>query len=57
MCFEAFTLLSFFTFLDLAKGGCINEFHWDGGGSYNYKHWKEDMLTDSEVITRISFIC
>ncbi|KAJ6216428.1 hypothetical protein RDWZM_007585 [Blomia tropicalis] len=38
---------------DLAKGGCITEFHWEGGGSYNYKHWKEDMLTDSEIILHL----
>lgn len=38
---------------DLAKGGCITEFLWDGGGSYNYKHWKEDMLTDSEIILHL----
>lgn len=29
------------------------EFLWDGGGSYNYKQWKEGMLTDSEIILHL----
>lgn len=34
---------------DLAQGGCMSQFFWDGGGSYQYRHWREDMVTDSEV--------
>nr|XP_027197643.1 transmembrane protein 209-like [Dermatophagoides pteronyssinus] len=39
---------------DLAKGGCMIEFLWDGGGSYNYRPWKQDsMLTDAELILHV----
>lgn len=39
---------------DLAKGGCMIEFLWDGGGSYNYRPWKQDsLLTDAELILHV----
>ncbi|OTF76827.1 Cytochrome B561-like protein [Euroglyphus maynei] len=39
---------------DLAKGGCMIEFLWDGGGNYNYRPWKQDsMLTDAELILHV----
>ncbi|KPM02725.1 Cytochrome B561-like protein [Sarcoptes scabiei] len=38
---------------DLAKGGCMIEFLWDGGGTYNYQQWKEDNITDSEILMHL----
>ena len=34
---------------DLAKGGCIGKFIWNSGGSYGYKLWSEELVTDSAV--------
>lgn len=42
---------------DLAQGGCMSQFFWDGGGSYQYRHWREDMVTDSEVINSLLLLC
>lgn len=34
---------------DLEKGGCMSEFKWNGGGSYNEKEWDPSLPTDSAV--------
>lgn len=33
----------------LAKGGCMSEFKWNGGGSHNGKEWDSSLPTDSAV--------
>lgn len=33
----------------LAKGGCMSEFKWNGGGSHNGKEWDTSLPTDSAV--------
>lgn len=34
---------------DLAKGGCMSDFKWNGGGNYNGKEWNYSLPTDSTV--------
>lgn len=34
---------------ELAKGGCMSEFRWNGGSNYNRKDWDESLPTDSAV--------
>lgn len=34
---------------DLAKGGCMSDFKWNGGGNYNGKQWDYSLPTDSVV--------
>lgn len=34
----------------LARGGCMSEFKWNGGSSYNGKEWDESLPTDSAVV-------
>lgn len=40
---------TYFYYADLAKGGCMVEYNWNGGGFYNRKPWNEDLPTDSAV--------
>lgn len=35
--------------LELAKGGCMSEFRWNSGGSFNGKPWDENLPTDAMV--------
>lgn len=35
---------------ELGKGGCMSEFKWNSGGTYNGKEWDESLVNDSEVI-------
>jgi len=39
----------FFLTIDLASGGCISAFKWNGGGEYKGKPWNESLQTDSAV--------
>jgi len=34
---------------DLASGGCISAFKWNGGAHYKGKPWNESLPTDSAV--------
>lgn len=38
---------------ELAKGGCMSEFKWNGGSCYNGKDWDESLPSDSAVIYEI----
>ncbi|KAJ3665391.1 hypothetical protein Zmor_000888 [Zophobas morio] len=38
---------------ELAKGGCMSEFKWNGGSSYNGKEWEESLPTDSAIIMHL----
>lgn len=38
---------------ELTKGGCMSEYRWNGGSSYNGKEWDESLPTDSAVKQRI----
>ncbi|XP_072388155.1 transmembrane protein 209 isoform X1 [Diabrotica undecimpunctata] len=38
---------------DLAKGGCMSEFKWNGGGKYNGKEWDESLPTDCAVVMHL----
>lgn len=39
---------------ELAKGGCMSEFKWNSGGSYNGKEWDDSLVNDSEVSRKTS---
>lgn len=39
---------------ELAKGGCMSDFKWNGGSSYNGKEWDYSLPTDSAVKKRFS---
>lgn len=34
---------------ELSKGGCMSEFKWNGGSSFNGKEWDNSLPTDSAV--------
>lgn len=34
---------------ELAKGGCMSDFKWNGGSSFNGKEWDYSLPTDSAV--------
>lgn len=34
---------------ELAKGGCMSDFKWNGGSSHNGKEWDYSLPTDSAV--------
>lgn len=34
---------------ELAKGGCMSEFKWNGGSSYKGKDWDDSLPTDCAV--------
>lgn len=34
---------------ELAKGGCMSEFRWNSGSSFNGKDWDNSLPTDSAV--------
>jgi hypothetical protein len=38
---------------ELAKGGCMSEFKWNGGSSYNGKEWEESLPTDSAIVMHL----
>ncbi|CAH1977536.1 unnamed protein product [Acanthoscelides obtectus] len=38
---------------ELAKGGCMSEFKWNGGGSYNEKPWNESLPTDCKIVMHL----
>ncbi|XP_060533654.1 transmembrane protein 209 [Cylas formicarius] len=38
---------------ELAKGGCMSEFKWNRGGSYNGKEWDDSLPTDCSVIMHL----
>lgn len=40
---------SLFCSADLANGGCISAFKWNGGAEYKGKPWNESLPTDSAV--------
>ncbi|KFM69450.1 Transmembrane protein 209, partial [Stegodyphus mimosarum] len=41
---------------DLAHGGCMGDFKWNSGGTYDDKQWCDDLPTDSAIIIHI-FCC
>ncbi|RZB39699.1 transmembrane protein 209 [Asbolus verrucosus] len=38
---------------ELTRGGCMSEFKWNGGSSYNGKEWDESLPTDSAIIMHL----
>lgn len=34
---------------ELAKGGCMSEFKWNGGSNYKGKEWDDSLPTDCAV--------
>jgi len=42
---------------DLASGGCISAFKWNGGADYKGKAWNESLLTDSAVCSLCCMSC
>nr|CAD7589196.1 unnamed protein product [Timema genevievae] len=38
---------------ELAKGGCISEFRWNGGGNFHGKPWEDHLPTDSDVVMHL----
>ena len=40
---------------DLASGGCISAFKWNGGREYKGKPWNDSLPTDSTVCTVVLF--
>ncbi|CAH0550513.1 unnamed protein product [Brassicogethes aeneus] len=38
---------------ELAKGGCMSEFKWNGGSSYNGKEWDDSLPTDCAIIMHL----
>lgn len=34
---------------ELARGGCMSEFKWNGGSNYKGKDWDESLPTDCAV--------
>jgi Cytochrome B561, N terminal len=42
-------LILYLTYSELSNGGCISEFRWNSGSSYNRKPWDESLPTDAQV--------
>ncbi|XP_063241850.1 transmembrane protein 209 isoform X1 [Bacillus rossius redtenbacheri] len=38
---------------ELAKGGCMSEFKWNGGGTLNGKPWEDHLPTDSAIVMHL----
>ncbi|XP_018573554.1 transmembrane protein 209 [Anoplophora glabripennis] len=38
---------------ELARGGCMSEFKWNGGSSYNGKDWDDSLPTDCAVVMHL----
>ncbi|KAK3909516.1 Transmembrane protein 209 [Frankliniella fusca] len=38
---------------ELAKGGCMSEFRWNSGGSFNGKPWDENLPTDATLVMHL----
>ncbi|XP_050296289.1 transmembrane protein 209 [Anthonomus grandis grandis] len=38
---------------ELARGGCMSEFKWNGGGHYNGKDWDQSLPTDCAVVMHL----
>ncbi|KAG5891421.1 hypothetical protein JTB14_031487 [Gonioctena quinquepunctata] len=38
---------------ELARGGCISEFKWNGGSSYNGKEWDVSLPTDCAIVMHL----
>lgn len=38
---------------ELAKGGCMSEFKWNGGGKYGGKDWDESLPTDCAIVMHL----
>ncbi|XP_032895939.1 transmembrane protein 209 [Amblyraja radiata] len=38
---------------ELAHGGCMSSFRWNGGGDYKSRKWDTDLPTDSAIIMRM----
>ncbi|XP_066249033.1 transmembrane protein 209 [Euwallacea similis] len=38
---------------DLAKGGCMSEFKWNGGCAFNGKDWDESLPTDCAIVMHL----
>ncbi|XP_023029269.1 transmembrane protein 209 isoform X2 [Leptinotarsa decemlineata] len=38
---------------ELARGGCISEFKWNGGGTYNGKDWDVSLPTDCAIVMHL----
>lgn len=41
---------------ELAKGGCMSEFKWNGGGKYKGKDWDDSLPTDCAVRQKLLFL-
>lgn len=41
---------------ELAKGGCMSEFKWNGGSSYNGRDWDDSLPTDCAVSIYYNFV-
>jgi hypothetical protein len=35
---------------ELARGTCLGDYHWNGGGSWNGKPWTSDLPTDAQIV-------
>ncbi|KAJ4448217.1 hypothetical protein ANN_10231 [Periplaneta americana] len=38
---------------ELAKGGCMSEYRWNGGGSMHNKDWEEHLPTDAAIVMHL----
>lgn len=38
---------------ELSRGGCMSEFHWNGGGTINGKPWTDELPTDSAIVMHV----
>jgi len=39
---------------ELAQGGCISDFRWNSGSSFNGKAWDETLPSDAQVRIQIA---
>ncbi|XP_067144119.1 transmembrane protein 209 isoform X2 [Centruroides vittatus] len=38
---------------ELARSGCMSEFHWNGGGSFKGKPWSDHLPTDCAIVMHV----
>ncbi|KAJ8972246.1 hypothetical protein NQ317_011071 [Molorchus minor] len=38
---------------ELTRGGCMSEFRWNGGSSYNGKEWDDSLPTDCAIVMHL----
>lgn len=38
---------------ELAKSGCMSEFHWNGGGNFKGKSWSDHLPTDCAIVMHV----